>query len=95
MTLLEYLSHWVESERPTLNALGKLHYRVSPDDGRDKPSAHVAVVREGYSAELIVWSSGEAEFGYGRPEHATFEHRELESKEDLKLLLVEFLSSLA
>ena len=64
MTLLEYLSHWVESERPTLNALGKLHYRVSPDDGRDKPSAHVAVVREGYSAELIVWSSGEAEFGY-------------------------------
>lgn len=95
MTILQYLTRWVELVRPSLNALGKLHFGVSPDDGRNKPSAHLVVERDGDSVDLVIWASGEAEFGYGRPEHLIDEHHELDGVEDLRLLLRGFLSRLS
>ena len=94
MTLIEYLTKWVDSQRDRLSSRGVVQFRVSPDDGRDKSSALVAVEREGHFVELSVWSSGESEFGYGRPGQQRDEHHELESIEDLELLLSEFLSRL-
>ena len=91
---IDGLFRWLESQRATLDAIGKVRSSRTTDD-RWKPSANLVVARhDNFDADLMLWSSGEAEFGYGRPGQSIDEHYDLQSIDDLEALLREFLTIL-
>jgi hypothetical protein len=92
MTYTERLSQWVVANRSALEQLGRLWQQGTSDD-RVNPSAHVALERpDGSFVELLVWDSGEAEFGYGERAPGADEHHELANPEEFEELLRQFMA---
>lgn len=63
VTLMEFLEAWWFSTQPFFRAAGVVcHFERSPAD-RPKPSCALNFRRDMQEADLLVWESGEAEFG--------------------------------
>lgn len=86
MTYSEQVIRWAAANAERLDQLGKKTVQRSGVEGT-KPAAHIVIETEARFAEVIVWDSGEAEFGYGQHGSATDEHHELTGLEELNDLL--------
>lgn len=92
MTYTQHLAQWVASNRSALERFGQLSHQRSTD-GRDNPSAQIALERaDGSFVELLVWDSGEAEFGYGERPPGVDEHHDLAETQELDELLRLFMA---
>jgi hypothetical protein len=61
---------------------------TSPDDGRSKSAAWVTAKSGEHESQLIVWTSGEADYVSGEPGLITAnEHHELQDLDGLRALL--------
>ena len=92
MNFIEHLNRWVASNRDTL---GSADTFVVSDSGAAYPKRSVHVVVEGrdHFTELIVWDTGEAEFGSGALHGAqSDEHHDLIDAAELDQLLARFLA---
>ena len=92
MNYSDYLRQWVSSNLLLLEQLGRVSQQATSDD-RSNPSAHVSLERpDGGFVELLVWDSGEAEFGYGAQPPGVDEHYEVTNLDEFEGLLRAFMA---
>lgn len=93
MNHLTRLEAWVAAHRHILEQHGQLTFVLSRPD-TDNPSAQLLVaLSKDTDVELLLWESGDAEFNRGPYTGSIFEHLELESPEELMVLLARFLDT--
>lgn len=88
MNYVELVLLWAQSLREWLSTSGiELEFGESPDD-RPKRSCWVNLRRGVLESELILWETGEAEFGCaGRDGDVIHEHYEFQSPSELVVVL--------
>jgi hypothetical protein len=92
MSFIDHVNRWVASNRETL-ARADTFAATDSGDGQLKRLVQVAVEGRDRVAELLVWDTGEAEFGFGVPGGAlSFEHHDLVDTAELDQLLARFLA---
>lgn len=93
---VRHLAAWYEAHRPEAGVAGvTLKFGRNRDDILN-PSAWLTAEIPDRIADLLLWSSGEAEFGAGGEGWSEFqEHHDLESEEQLDALLDRLLAYVA
>lgn len=89
MDLTSELLRWADARTARLRELGTLRIGRGPD-GAGRPFASVLLQVGEADVEVLLWSTGDAEFAYGPFGEATQEHRDLASPDDLASLLNDF-----
>lgn len=93
--LLAYLALWHAEHVAAAAERGITLTLSRTGEDRPKTAAWITGTRGDHDAQLVVWSSGEAEFTAGTPGNPTAnEHHELEGSEELEALLDRLLSVL-
>ena len=92
MNFIEHVELWVTSNRDVLARADTLVVSDS-GDGQFTRAVHVALEGQDHFAEVIVWDTGEAEFGFGAIGGAqSDEHHDLIDTAELDQLLGRFLA---
>lgn len=86
MTDLDRLADWIAAHSAELEQVGAVRFTRGPEDVSN-PSASLVVGLADVDVELLLWTTGEAEFNYGASDDPVFEHVEIESPEELDALL--------
>jgi hypothetical protein len=93
--MLDYLAKEVDRRRDELESLGTVIEGRS-EDGYDNPARWLGLEAEHAAFELLLWSSGEAEWSSAQAgEPPTQEHHELASPEDVALLVARMIDEAA
>lgn len=85
LNFLDHLSAWIDEQRPYWETLGRVRYSRTNDD-RDKHSISLVIESGPHFIDLMVWDSGEVEFGHGTMEDQRDEHHDLGTVADLHQL---------
>jgi|GEM_PF-4920277 len=92
MNFIEHVNRWIAENRSALERTELLAVSDSVDT-RSKRSVHVAVQNADRFAEVMVWDTGEAEFGFGGIDgDQSDEHHDLIDTAELDQLLARFLA---
>jgi hypothetical protein len=92
MNFVEHINQWIERHRSALERAGTLVVSDSTDT-RPKRAVHIAAQEADHFAEIIVWDTGEAEFGFGTMGGMqSDEHHDLIDTVELDHLLTRFLA---
>lgn len=86
MTHLQRFTDWVSAHRAEMEQAGPVRFTRGSEDVPN-PSATLVVGPAGAEVELLLWTTGEAEFNHGPSGNPIFEHVEVESPEELDSLL--------
>lgn len=88
MKLVDYVTTWCQANVQRAQASKiRLTFGTSEED-RPNPSAWVTGAAADRVADLVVWASGDAQFGYGAPGRTEAEeHHDLASTYELEKLL--------
>jgi hypothetical protein len=92
VNFVEHVNRWIAQNRGALEGTDTLS--ISDSAGtRPKRAVHIAVQESDRFAEIIVWDTGEAEFGFGVTGGAqSDEHHDLIDTVELDQLLDRFLA---
>lgn len=93
--MIQHLLDWCHERGDIMQRAGAfLNYGVSAEDGRPKQSAWVTLERGPKVGDLVIWSSGEAELGFGHAGVTEFEeHHQVEEVSQLNALLERLLQA--
>ena len=92
MSFIDYTYEWLEQNRGALARGGALSVSDSAET-RPKRVVYIAVQGTARFAEIILWETGEAEFGFGANAGEKFdEHHDLIDTAELGQLLARFLA---
>ncbi len=92
MNFIDHINQWIGRNRGALESTNTLSISDS-SDARPKRAVHIAVQGAERFAEIIVWDTGEAEFGFGTTDGAqSDEHHDLIDTVELDQLLDRFLA---
>lgn len=92
MSYLDRLSDWLVAHRTEMEQVGTVRFTRGSEDVPN-PSANLVVGFADAEVELLLWTTGEAEFNHGAFDDPVFEHIEIESPEELEALLGRFLET--
>ena len=89
---LDQLDSIVAEQLRALTEVGKVRYAKSPPDSL-KQRRSLGVRTDTADFEIILWESGEVEFGYGTSSDPHEEHLDISSKSELEDLVARFLET--
>jgi hypothetical protein len=91
VNILTTMDQIVASHLTQLIEIGRLRYSKSPP-APYKERRSLGIQTDVADFEILIWDTGETQFGYGSPANAVEEYLEIDTQAELQALVERFLS---